>query len=364
MEKIQVNVGKSYEVLIGRGLLNQAERLLAPFVAGRKILIVTDENVADKGYLMRLSAQLKPITESVFTYILPPGEAQKSMTNVVALVEFLADQNFSRQDIVVALGGGVIGDLVGFVASVYLRGIDFIQVPTTLLAAIDSSVGGKTGVDLPQGKNLVGAFHQPVVVLCDVDAFKTLLPNIFEDGCSEMIKYGMIMNADLLDEIFAMEKPLNAGSDNIVSLVKNCVEMKTEVVQQDERDSDIRQLLNYGHTLGHALEQVSGYQISHGRGVALGMSLLLKMATQKKYIHTDFTQKFDQLLGDYHLLPEKPAYNAEQLIKAMLRDKKRRSAEITIVLPVAYGKSELFAFQLAEFFEWFESEWENYEIHQ
>lgn len=363
MEKVKVNVGNSYEVLIGRGLLKQSGALLKNYVDDKQVLIVTDQNVAAHGYLETLTEAIDSSAQTIHHYVLPPGEAQKSMANMMTLVELLATNNFSRKDIVIALGGGVIGDLVGFVASVYLRGVDFIQVPTTLLAAIDSSVGGKTAVDLPQGKNLVGAFHQPVVVLCDVDTFKTLEPDIFEDGCSELIKYGMIMNAHLLDELFNLELPLNADSENLVALVKNCVEMKTEVVQQDERDGGIRQLLNYGHTLGHALEQASEYQISHGRGVAIGMSLMLRMAVHKNYIQTDFSEKFDDLLHQYHLLPAKPEYDAAELKQAMLRDKKRRSTELTVVLPTAYGKCELFKFDIEAFFDWFEGEWKAYEIY-
>lgn len=363
MERVRVAVAPTYDVMIGRDILSQAGQLLGKQIEGKQVLIVTDKNIEAHHYLAKLTNTISEGAEQIHQYILPAGEAEKSMDNVKIMVEHLANLNFSRNDILIALGGGVIGDLVGFVASVYLRGVDFIQIPTTLLAAIDSSVGGKTAVDLPQGKNLVGAFHQPTVVLCDVDTFKTLPPAIFEDGCSELIKYGMIMSPQLLDQLLNMTQPLNAASKELVAIIKKCVEMKASVVQQDERDTGKRQLLNYGHTLGHAIEQASDYQISHGRSVAIGQSIMLRMATEEGYIKDNYTDKIDGLLKQYHLLERKPYYDFEILSAIMLRDKKRRRADITIVLPTNYGECQLFSLPLDEFLPWMEGVWHKYEIN-
>ena len=363
MEIVRIGVTQPYDVLIGRGLLKEADKHLYPFVADKKVLIMTDDTIMKHGYLNQISEKLKTTVGAIHTISFQPGEEQKSMENVTRLVGHLADLNFSRHDVIIALGGGVIGDLAGFVASIYLRGIDFIQIPTTLLAAIDSSVGGKTAVDLPQGKNLVGAFYHPRLVLCDVDSFQTLEPHIFEDGCSELIKYGMIMNPRLLSELMDRTTPLQATDEELVEIVKECVEMKRKVVLEDEYDHGLRQLLNYGHTLGHAFEQCSQYQISHGRAVALGMSVFLQMADKVNQLDDHYREQFDALLHQYHLLAEKYDYTAEELSKAMINDKKRRNSTITIVLPIAFGKCDLFQYPIDEFLSWFNEEWQKYEVY-
>lgn len=363
MRKVRVEVSQPYEVLIGSGLLNEAAQHLHSFIDERKVYIVTDENVEKHGYLDLLIKTIEP--EAVITehLILPAGEAQKSMANVSKIIGDLADLNFSRDDILIALGGGVIGDLTGFAASIYLRGIDYIQIPTTFLAAIDSSVGGKTAVDLPQGKNLVGAFHHPACVLCDVDTFQTLLPEVFEDGCSELIKYAMIMNPELLEYLMNRKNPLTAEDAEVSRLVEECVSMKKQVVLEDEFDLGLRQLLNYGHTLGHAIEQVSKYQVSHGRGVAAGMLVFMKIALEQGHLKEDFSQDFRNLLNSYHLLEEKPNYSSRQLTDAMMNDKKRRRQQMTVVLPVSYGKSDLIKVPVNTLTEWVDREWQNYEIN-
>lgn len=362
METVHIGVDKPYDVKMGRGLLREADRHLAAFVENKHVMIITDETVMSHGYVDQLQLALSDITAGIHVVAFPAGEAQKSMDNVVRLVQKLAEYNFSRQDMVIALGGGVIGDLAGFVASIYLRGIDFIQIPTTLLAAIDSSVGGKTAVDLPQGKNLVGAFYHPKVVLCDVDTFQTLEPSVFEDGCSEMIKYGMIMNPSLLEALINRPRPLQASDDDIIEMVKVCVEMKRQVVLEDEFDNGLRQLLNYGHTLGHAFEQVSHYDISHGRAIAQGMSVFLQMAYKDNQLEDDYKQTFDHLLKQYHLLNEKYHYSSQELAKAMINDKKRRNQDITIVFPTEFGKADLFHYDVQYFLDWFDKEWQTYDI--
>lgn len=361
MEKVRIQINQGYDVLIGHGLLDQAGDLLVKQVQERKVLLVTDQHVHAHGYTARVKQAIEGVAEAVHIKVLPAGESQKSLANVGDLVELLAQLDFSRCDCLIALGGGVIGDLVGFVASVYLRGIEFIQIPTTLLAAIDSSVGGKTAVDLPQGKNLVGAFHHPSVVLCDVASFKTLPAAIFEDGCSELIKYGMIMNPDLLQNLIDRPQPLNSEAADLVELVKACVEMKRSVVLEDEFDEGLRQLLNYGHTLGHALEQVSHYQISHGRAIATGMQVFfkiaLKMNRQQTAISETYLAELTDLLNSYHLLEGPYQFDVAELNQAMFKDKKRRSQLITLVLPSAFGRCDLVEIPMSEFSQYFEKEW-------
>lgn len=364
MDKVKVEVSQPYEVIIGRSLLNDAKNLLKPFTQARKVFIVTEENVASQGYLEQLEHSLIELDSQINHLILAPGESQKNMANVEVIINHLADLHFSREDVLIALGGGVIGDLVGFTASIYLRGIAYIQVPTTFLAAIDSSVGGKTAVDITQGKNLVGAFHHPVCVLCDIDTFESLPEAVFEDGCSELIKYAMIMNPKLLTEFLDREEPLNPKSIELERIVKECVTMKKKVVLEDEFDQGLRQLLNFGHTLGHALEQLSLYHISHGRGVALGMYLFTKIAYKQGYITHDLSNTLKGLLQQYHLLNVQPNYSAEQLNETMLNDKKRRRNDMTIVLPNEFGRCQLVSIDIQTFQDWFAEEWKHYEIYQ
>jgi len=360
MEKVHIAVSQAYDVLIGRDLLAQAKQLLTPYVLNRKVLVVSDHNVEAAGYVSKLTEQLTSNVEQVTIEVLPAGEAQKSMANVTRLLSRLAELNFSRTDYLIALGGGVIGDLVGFVAGIYLRGVDFIQIPTTLLSAIDSSVGGKTAVDLPEGKNLAGVFHQPRLVLCDVSLFESLPSVVFEDGCSELIKYGMIMDPILLKGLLERPAALKANDGDLVEIVKTCVELKASVVLEDEFDLGMRQLLNYGHTLGHALEQVSGYRVSHGRAVATGMLVFLKIAVRQGGLAPEAVEEFSRLLHTYHLLPRRYDYSTELLQAAMLKDKKRRSQTITIVLPSEFGRCELKELPIEIFMNVFEKEWVAY----
>lgn len=361
MEIIPINVSRPYDVLIGRGLLKDAVRHLSSYISDCKVLIVTDENIEAQGYSRQLVSLIEGIANKVQVHVIPAGEAQKNLANVQEIIGILADNNFSREDRLIALGGGVIGDLVGFTASIYLRGIAYIQIPTTFLAAIDSSVGGKTAVDIPQGKNMVGAFHHPLVVLCDVNSFKTLPRPTFEDGCSELIKYAMIMNPSLLEALIKRPRPLIPEDKDIVELVKACVEMKRDVVQEDETDQGLRQLLNFGHTLGHAIEQRSHYGVSHGRAVARGMAVFTQLAHNQGYLEESLSKPLEALLNQYHLLTADAPYNSEELLETMFNDKKRRRQEISLVLPVAFGRSDLVKVDIATFREWFIKEWDSNE---
>ncbi|OFU52349.1 3-dehydroquinate synthase [Aerococcus sp. HMSC10H05] len=357
LEKVNVAVAKPYDVIIDNDLIKNAGHHLEDFIQQRKVMIITDENVASFGYLGSLQEAISPITKAVHTITLPAGEEQKSSANYIYLQEQLATLNYSRTDVLIALGGGVIGDLVGFTAATYLRGIPYIQMPTTLLSAIDSSVGGKTAIDLPQGKNLVGAFYQPARVLCDLTTFHTLSQSIFEDGCAELIKYGMILDDELLNDLMTRDQPLTALSDDLANIVKRCVEIKRNVVLEDEHDLGLRQLLNFGHTIGHAIEQVSHYKVSHGRGVATGMILTQLMAEKEGLTDLILAERFNQLLNQYHLLDQvylAKAYTFADLLDAMTNDKKRRGGEITEIFPESFGKCELKTITFDQYANWLE----------
>ncbi|XJS11657.1 3-dehydroquinate synthase [Aerococcaceae bacterium WGS1372] len=362
METINIEVNRPYQVIIGRQILSNASKHLSKFINNRKVLIVTDTNIESNQYLSQLIDNIDTIPVQLESLVIPPGESQKNFENVQKIIDKLAINHFSRDDLLIALGGGVIGDLVGFTASIYLRGIDYVQIPTTFLSAIDSSVGGKTAIDITHGKNMVGAFHHPLVVLCDVDSFKTLPQHIFEDGCSELIKYAMIMNSDLLSILINKEEAINPTDSDIISIVSSCVQMKKEVVLNDEFDQGLRQLLNFGHTLGHAIEQLSGYSISHGRSVALGMLLFTKMAYTQGVLESDLTNLLKELLMKYHLLADEINFNSDQLLTTMLNDKKRRGDNITLILPKKFGQCKLIDLSINTFKDWFTEEWQAYEI--
>jgi len=268
-------------------------------------------------------------------YVFPHGEDSKQLAVLTDLLEYMAKNSVTRTDMIAALGGGVTGDLAGFAASVYLRGVPYIQMPTTLLAAVDSSVGGKTAVNLSAGKNLCGAFYQPRLVICDCAAFETLSPEIFADGVSESVKYGVIADSALFER-FAEEVSRTSLSD----IVKRCVEIKSMYVADDEFDTGVRQYLNFGHTIGHAIEKCSGFGISHGHAVAIGMAIVSKAAdalglTDRPIAH----EVCDVLLKNS--LPVTSEYSPSQLARAALSDKKRRGGSITLVLPKEIGRAEL-----------------------
>lgn len=332
MKVVHVTASRSYDVIIGPGLLTESGTYIRERVGGKKACIVTDDTVATL-YADTVTESLAGAGYEVLRFVIPHGEASKCATNFVALLEHLAENRLTRSDVLVALGGGVVGDLTGFAASAYLRGVAFVQLPTTVLAAVDSSVGGKTAIDLPQGKNLVGAFYQPHLVLCDINAFDTLPEEIFCDGCGEIIKYGMIANEQLLEDL---EEPIR---ENMERIVATCVEMKRDIVAQDEYDVGVRQLLNLGHTIGHGIEAVSGYRISHGSAIAAGMVIVARAAWKKGWCDRWCVDKVISLNHKYHL-PTGTTYGADELYRVMTNDKKRSGDSISLIVPVGRGRSE------------------------
>ena len=310
MKLVEVKASGSYCVKIGHGLLDTLGTELAALAKGN-VLVVTDTNVAPH-YLERTENTLKNAGFSVISEIIPEGEPSKNLVNYEKLLRRMAAAHLTRADTVVALGGGVTGDLAGFAAASYLRGIRLVQVPTTLLAMVDSSVGGKTAVDLPEGKNLVGAFHQPALVLCDLDTLDTLPQAVFREGCAEVIKTAILFDRPLFEDL--KRDGLNFNRESVIA---RCVEHKRDIVAEDEFETGSRKLLNLGHTLGHAVEKCSGYAVAHGAAVAIGTAAMARAFCREdgEEIHA-VLQKFG--------LPLTTEFTPEELAEAALADKKRQ----------------------------------------
>lgn len=347
MTTVTVKASHTYDVTIGRGLLAQVGQTAAGLWKGRTAAVVSDTNVAPR-YLDPLRASLEGAGFRVLPFVFPAGEEHKNGATYLNLLEFLAQAHLTRADGLIALGGGVVGDLTGFAAATFLRGIPFLQVPTTLLAAVDASVGGKTAIDLENGKNLAGAFYQPKAVLCDLDTLATLPETDFADGCAEVIKYGMIGDAGLLDTLERAD--LRADPEEVVA---RCIAHKRDLVEQDEFDTGARQLLNLGHTIGHGVEACSGYQISHGKAVAIGMTLVTRGAVAFGKCPPAVLPRLEGLLARYRL-PTATDYAAGDLYEKTLSDKKRAGDTISLVVPTAWGRSQLVPVPVGELKTWIE----------
>lgn len=331
---IPVRVGGGYEVAVGAGLLEQSGALLRGALGDCRLAVVSDETVA-RLYAPRLLASLRGAGYEAVLTTFPAGEANKRLATVEGMLEFFAEARFTRGDCVVALGGGVAGDMAGFAAGVYLRGVRFVQIPTTLLAAVDSSVGGKTGVDLAAGKNLAGVFHQPELVVCDTDCLLTLPPEQFACGAAEAIKTAMLGDAQLFE---AFET--GRAAEDIGDVIARCVTYKARVVEADERESGMRKLLNLGHTLGHAIEKASGYTILHGQAIAVGLAAFSRAAERLGTAREPISARVERVLRQSNL-PVDTEFSPETLYEAALSDKKRIGGTITVVLPRRIGECEL-----------------------
>ena len=333
MKKLKVNAGKGYDILIEKGLIKDCGKYIVAVTRARKTAIVTDSNVAPL-YLEAVEKSLKEQGFEVVSYIFEAGEESKTTKTLVEIVEFLAENELTRDDLVVALGGGVCGDMAGFAAAAYLRGIDFVQIPTTLLAQVDSSVGGKTAVDLPQGKNLCGAFHQPSLVLIDALALDTLPEHYFSDGMGEVIKYGCIKSASLFERL-----QREGAKDFIEDLIFECVDIKRQVVENDEKEHGERALLNFGHTCGHAIEKLWSFKtVSHGEAVGIGMAMIAQAGENAGITEKGTCEKICSLLEKYNL-KTKDTHSAEEIVSAMNADKKRTGAGIKLAVISKIGES-------------------------
>ena len=333
MKTVHVSTGKPYDIYIEKGVIDCAGEYAARLSSAQKVMIVTDSNVAPL-YQWRVINSLSSAGFSVRTHMFKAGEESKTLDTVAEMYKALADFGMTRKDLIVALGGGVCGDMAGFAAATYLRGIDFMQIPTSLLAQVDSSVGGKTGVDLPQGKNLVGAFHQPVAVLIDPETLLTLPDQFIIDGMGEVIKYGCIKDA----AFFGFLEKENA-LQHLDEVIETCVSIKRDVVSRDEREAGERMLLNYGHTLGHAIEKLLDFKgITHGMAVSVGMVMMARAGEAQGVTEAGTAARVEALCKKY-LLPTEESFTFAELAKAAQADKKTAGDSINLVLLREIGDS-------------------------
>ncbi len=333
MRTVHVETGKPYDIFIERGIIDNCGKYASKLSTAKKVTVITDTNVAPH-YQWKIVNSLQQSGFEVKSHIFQAGEASKTLNTIAEMYNTLADFKMTRKDLIIALGGGVTGDMAGFAAATYLRGIDFIQIPTSLLAQVDSSVGGKTGVDLPHGKNLVGAFHQPIAVLIDPETLNTLPDTYICDGMAEVIKYGCIKNSDFFENL---EK--ENALDHIDDVIETCVSIKRDVVNRDERESGERMLLNFGHTLGHAIEKIYNFKgISHGMAVAIGMVLISKAGEKQGITEIGTTEKIAKLCQKYGL-PVSDEATFEAMADAAKGDKKTAGGGINLVLLNKIGDS-------------------------
>ncbi|HNP86651.1 MAG TPA: 3-dehydroquinate synthase [Kouleothrix sp.] len=331
----------SYPILVGSGLLRELPAQLAALGLRGRLWLISDSAVFPH-YGPQIEGNLRDQGYTVSSHVVPSGEASKELATVAGCYDWMIAGNVERRDAVLALGGGVVGDLAGFVAATVLRGIAFVQLPTTLLAMVDSALGGKTGVNHPLGKNLIGAFHQPRLVLSDTDTLATLAPRELRAGWAEVIKHGVIRDAGLfalLERYAAEQSVLDATAAVLPALIRRAARVKVDVVNADERETGERMLLNYGHTLGHAVEAAGGYgALLHGEAVAIGMDLAGQIAARLGMWAEADVLRQRQLLHAYGLptaLPEQ--MDPEDLLERTLRDKKVRAGRVRWILPTAIG---------------------------
>lgn len=338
-DKLTVNIASkdsySYDIIIGSGILNTLESLLKEKTKSNKFLIVTNETVYNL-YKDRVN-----IANSHFV-VLKDGEMYKNFESLQKILDAAIGYKLERRDCIIAFGGGVVGDIAGFAASIYLRGIDFVQVPTTLLAQVDSSVGGKVAINHPKGKNLVGAFYQPKFVLADIDLLKTLDLRQMKTGLGEVLKYAFIEKSSACPLHFRLFDFLHSHKDKIIELepsatarlINICCTLKASVVAQDEKEKGLRAILNFGHTFAHAIETLSDYtRFTHGEAVAMGMKLAVRLGQEMGLNDADYTHAVDELISKYGLNIDLPEFDSDKFIEAMTLDKKADDSKIRFILP-------------------------------
>lgn len=332
MRKIHVNVSKPYDVIIGRGILKDLPELICPVCTSYRVAIITDDIVAEL-YLKTVEENLQSAGFETVSFVFGNGEQSKNIKTLSDILEFLAVNQIRRNDTLIALGGGVPGDITGLAAAIYMRGISVIQVPTTLLSAVDSSVGGKTAIDLQHGKNLAGAFWQPSMVICDVEIIERLPGDIFAEGMAEVIKCNVIKNLPIIGWITDCNL-----KDHLDDVIYECVALKRDVVELDEFDvKGIRNILNVGHTVAHAIEKLSDYTISHGHAVGTGLVVEAEMARKLGLCDERTVQKIKAAVEEFGL-PVATPWSTDEISDAMKSDKKNRDSQIVFELPYKLGE--------------------------
>ena len=343
MKKLTVKASRQYDILIEGGLLDRLGKIMSSYFQPCRVAVITDDIVA-KLYLSQSLSSLENAGFTCFPIEFKNGEGSKNLEVYGYMMERLASLGLDRGDLIVALGGGVTGDMAGFAAATYMRGIRCIQIPTTVLASVDSSVGGKTGLNLSSGKNLAGAFWQPSLVLCDTDTFSSLPSETFSDGVAEIIKYGMIWDKSLLASL--------AESSVITDdIILRCCSIKADIVNRDEFENGERRLLNFGHTIGHAIEKCSGYKIPHGHAVAAGMAIITRAAVKLGYAPQQVYALLSKAL-EVNMLPLGTHFSINELAEAALHDKKRSGDSIALIIPVSEGNCTVKAVPVTEISVW------------
>lgn len=363
--RLLVHLGGDYEVVVENGILPQIGEYTAQIYNPCRLCIVTDSNV-DALYSQEVTTSLEKAGFSVYKFVIEAGEDSKTLSMMSKLLEFLVDCRFNRGDKLIALGGGVVGDLTGFTAATYMRGIGYIQIPTSILAAADSSVGGKTAINLGKGKNLCGAFWQPDLVFCDTNLFKTLTPREFSCGMAEIIKMAVLFDKKLFHDVESFDetvflegrkpfrscnsdKGIESFSEELLSrLVFRSIELKANIVEEDERDTGRRTLLNFGHTAGHAIESLSGYRLLHGEAIAIGMVINLKAAYRKGYMEKDLSVPLIEVLERSGISCE-CGYTAREITEQAVKDKKVSESHIDVIMLKDIGDAYLKQFPFSEF---------------
>lgn len=338
--KVQPSVGGSYEVMIGSGLLKSCGNIIRETADVCRVAVITDSTV-EKLYLNTVVTSLEEAGFKVYYYSFSPGESSKNIYTLSDILEFLAKAGLTRTDMIASLGGGVVGDVSGFAAGCFMRGVRFVQLPTTLLASVDSSVGGKTAVDLKAGKNLAGLFYQPQSVICDTDCLNTLPQTLMADGYAEALKMS-VLSGESFFSVFE-----SGGEKSLPEIIARCIRFKGEIVQSDELENGIRKMLNLGHTVGHAVEKCSDYRITHGHAVAIGLAVISRSAARMKLCSISCARRIETALIKYSL-PIFSPFSAPELAAASLSDKKRSGNDITLVLPREIGDCVMQKFPISE----------------
>ena len=339
-KKLTVKLGKrSYPIIIGKGLLSESGKMIKGFKLGKKVLIVTNPRIKLL-YAKSLLSSLKEASFEVFLKVIPDGEQYKSFSQAKKIYDVLLKHHFERNSFIIALGGGVIGDLAGFAAATYARGIPFIQIPTTLLAQVDSSVGGKVAVNHPSGKNMIGAFYQPKAVIIDLEMLSSLPRKQLKVGLAEVVKYGVIWDSRFFHYLEEhTRKILNYDYECLKHIIFRSCQIKAVVVSRDEKEANLRAILNFGHTLGHALESLKGYRsITHGEAISIGMVFASRLARQMKLFSGTDLDRLLNLLKRIGLPTQLKTKKAKKLMPFLLSDKKVREGKVRFVLPRRIGK--------------------------
>ena len=341
MKTINVHTSSPYNIIIQRGSLDKSGELISSALKSKKAVIITDD-IVNNLYAKRLVKSLADYDINADVFAFPHGEQSKNLDTLSDIYDFLCEKNITRSDFLIALGGGVVGDITGFAAATYLRGIDFVQIPTTLLAQVDSSVGGKTAVDIKGGKNLVGAFKQPALVICDSDILQSLPRCELACGMAEVIKYGMIRDRNLFE---LLEKHnLSTVDEAMDEIVYTCIDIKRDVVEHDEFDKGERMILNFGHTLGHAIEGWHNYtDYSHGMGVSAGMCMITR-----KLCSAELSERLEKCVTSYEL-PTGTEAPMGELLPYCSKDKKCESGNINYIICPEVGKAEIRRVSVSEF---------------